>query len=172
MVTDFWPLEHPVAPRDLDLLACELSQIGLSASNNGAASPPPPAPPPRDASIANVTNCDDNSVGGTLRGPNKPLPPTPTGSSPSKDFCAEDSVLHAKRNSCDLSRPNMVKASSLPDQTPATASSDFGLGDSSSDSGADDHEFRTSARQPSGKKALLPIVSNSFLSAQFETPQG
>ncbi|XGW21730.1 hypothetical protein V3C99_004585 [Haemonchus contortus] len=149
-------------PEDLDRLACELSQIGLSASNSGAASPPPPAPPPRDASIANVTICDDTSVGGTLRGPNKPLPPTPTGSSPSKDFCAKDRVLHAKRNSCDLSRPNMVKASSLPDQTPATASSDFELGDSSSDSGADDHEFRTCARQPSGKKSLLPDVTSSF----------
>ncbi|KAK5986111.1 hypothetical protein GCK32_013655 [Trichostrongylus colubriformis] len=141
---------------------CELSQMGLSTGSAGAVSPPPPAPPPRDTSIANVTDDDDDSIGGTLRGPNKPLPPTPTGSSPPVDLGAQDTLLQAKRNNA-LSRPIMVKAASMPDQTSATASPEFGLGESSSDTEDDAHGLRASVRRPSGQNPLVPTVSTRFI---------
>lgn len=89
-----------VKPEDLDVLASELSKMGghhNGRSREESMSPPPPAPPPREASISSITDTID--VGeldngadaewddlkdimmngeGTLRGPNKPLPPTPT----------------------------------------------------------------------------------------------
>ncbi|KIH68525.1 hypothetical protein ANCDUO_01136 [Ancylostoma duodenale] len=102
-------------PEDLDALACELSRMGGSTGSNGSISPPPPAPPPRDTSIASVNDGDDDSLGGTLRGPNKPLPPTPTGGSPPTDICSQDTLPQSKRNSDVIARPSMVKAASMPD---------------------------------------------------------
>uniref|UniRef100_A0A7E4VN09 non-specific serine/threonine protein kinase n=1 Tax=Panagrellus redivivus TaxID=6233 RepID=A0A7E4VN09_PANRE len=91
-------------PEDLDVLANELSRMGQVQNGNGSsASPPPPAPPPRDASISSVpaalaaaaaaAEAHENGtlhrdeakvveIDGTLRGPNKPLPPTPSEASP------------------------------------------------------------------------------------------
>ncbi|PIO75917.1 CNH domain protein [Teladorsagia circumcincta] len=92
-------------PEDLDVLACELSQMGLSTGNCGGVSPPPPAPPPRDASIASVTDGDD--------------------------------------------------------QTSATASPEFGLGESSSDTEDDVHELRASVNSSlrgSGPLALPDLL--------------
>ncbi|CEF64237.1 Mitogen-activated protein kinase kinase kinase kinase 4 [Strongyloides ratti] len=95
----FRKLSEPVGrPEDLDVLASELNNIGLSGNNgktiigangqmNGNGSPPPPAPPKRDASINSTIPVHDDSSSlksdfdmdgeNTLRGPNKPLPPTP-----------------------------------------------------------------------------------------------
>uniref|UniRef100_A0A914WJE1 non-specific serine/threonine protein kinase n=1 Tax=Plectus sambesii TaxID=2011161 RepID=A0A914WJE1_9BILA len=149
-------------PEDLDALADELSRIGRhQVQQNG--SPPPPAPPPRDASIAStedtassssLTSPQDgtllasepvprplnarseiNADDGTLRGPNKPLPPTPTDQSPASETPGDDGTLIArKRSAADAAREHrrsrdmdaarqqhrhsgmMVKASSMPDQ--------------------------------------------------------
>ncbi|PAV72782.1 hypothetical protein WR25_15289 [Diploscapter pachys] len=97
-------------PEDLDALACELSRMGSSvvsvpvpvsiepthsahSAHSVSVSPPPPAPPPRDASIANIV-ADSDSLNGTLRGPNKPLPPTPT-----DGLSSEDTRLHSHSSS-------------------------------------------------------------------------
>ncbi|CCG58606.1 Protein CBR-MIG-15, isoform a [Caenorhabditis briggsae] len=93
-------ISHHAKPEDLDVLASELSKIGglrNGRSREESMSPPPPAPPPREASISSITDSVDVSetengadaewddlkdlmMNGesTLRGPNKPLPPTPT----------------------------------------------------------------------------------------------
>ncbi|KHJ98804.1 hypothetical protein OESDEN_01210 [Oesophagostomum dentatum] len=89
--------------------------MGGSAGNSGGVSPPPPAPPPRDASIASVNDGDNDSLEGTLRGPNKPLPPTPTGGSPPSDASNQDTLPQQKRNKDVALRPSMVKAASMPD---------------------------------------------------------
>uniref|UniRef100_A0A8R1E527 Uncharacterized protein n=1 Tax=Caenorhabditis japonica TaxID=281687 RepID=A0A8R1E527_CAEJA len=96
-------LSHHAKPEDLDALASELSKIGglrNGRSREESMSPPPPAPPPREASISTISDVVEVSEGrdrdreradgewddlkdsmngeDTLRGPNKPLPPTPT----------------------------------------------------------------------------------------------
>ncbi|EYB92546.1 hypothetical protein Y032_0192g1338 [Ancylostoma ceylanicum] len=157
-------------PEDLDALACELSRMGGSTGNNGSISPPPPAPPPRDTSIASVNDGDDDSLGGTLRGPNKPLPPTPTGGSPPTDICSQDTLPQSKRNSDVISRPSMVKAASMPDQPSATAPAEFGLGESSSDSEDDVHELHASVRRSSATNPLLPTVSSCRGTAPLAMP--
>ncbi|VDM13659.1 unnamed protein product [Wuchereria bancrofti] len=84
---------------------------------------------------------------GTLRGPNKPLPPTPTDQSPVSDIPGDDGTLlashkvngsvdHRRSNSDSLSRnrqSQMVKAASVPDQTPIAAEIIIGSGSSGSE---------------------------------------
>ncbi|VDN03074.1 unnamed protein product [Thelazia callipaeda] len=139
--------------QNLDVLANELTRMGRH-QQNGNYSPPPPAPPPRDASIMNADEASASHDGtllasepgsgqhenmleeGTLRGPNKPLPPTPTDHSPISDIPGDDGTLLASRKvngSIDVHRPNnsdslsktrqsqMVKAASMPDQTSSVA---------------------------------------------------
>lgn len=113
-------------PEDLDILANELSRMGHQQNGHSSSSPPPPAPPPRDASISSVpaamaaaasapdlespssdTLVNSESakvveVDGTLRGPNKPLPPTPNDHAP--DDGAEDGTLLASRKKRSTSR--------------------------------------------------------------------
>ncbi|KAK6763709.1 hypothetical protein RB195_024148 [Necator americanus] len=139
-------------PEDLDALACELSRMGGSTGSTGNVSPPPPAPPPRDASIGSVNDRDDDSLGSTLRSPNKPLPPTPTGGSPSSDICSQDTLPQPKRTSDVISRPSM--------QTSTTNHAEFGLGESSSDSSEDDvHDAHALIRRSSATNPLLPTMS-------------
>ncbi|VDK59295.1 unnamed protein product, partial [Cylicostephanus goldi] len=158
-------------PEDLDALACELSRMGGSTGNSGGVSPPPPAPPPRDASIASVNDGDDDSLGGgTLRGPNKPLPPTPTGGSPPSDISNQDTLPPQKRNKDVVLRPSMVKAASMPDQSSSTPPTEFGLGESSSESEDDVHELHASVRRSSATNPLLPTVSSSRCNAPLALP--
>lgn len=156
------PVLHPqqARPEDLDALACELSRMGGSSSEGGSMSPPPPAPPPRDTSIGNCAELDDDSPSGTLRGPNKPLPPTPTDHSATNGD--EDTLQHAvRRNGNGVVRP-MVKANSMPDQA-SSSPPEFGVGDSSSDSD-DEMELRASVRRPAGPNPLVPQGSTTSAS--------
>ncbi|TKR81037.1 hypothetical protein L596_014981 [Steinernema carpocapsae] len=130
---------------------------------DSSASPPPPAPPPRDASIMSSPSIPNshtdvsldgtlqsgNSLkgasrgsrksvievdNGTLIGPNKPLPPTPTDASPPNDSVpGNDGTLIASRRyrrgsndspaASNRNRLSMVgKASSMPDQHPLPVS--------------------------------------------------
>uniref|UniRef100_A0A1I8ERI9 Protein kinase domain-containing protein n=1 Tax=Wuchereria bancrofti TaxID=6293 RepID=A0A1I8ERI9_WUCBA len=133
-------LNGKVENQDLDVLANELTRMGRH-QQNGSYSPPPPAPPPRDTSIMSAVDeasgfHDDTLLvsesaleEGTLRGPNKPLPPTPTDQSPVSDIPGDDGTLlasykvngsvdHRRSNSDSLSRnrqSQMVKAASVPD---------------------------------------------------------
>uniref|UniRef100_A0A1I8E8F6 non-specific serine/threonine protein kinase n=1 Tax=Wuchereria bancrofti TaxID=6293 RepID=A0A1I8E8F6_WUCBA len=151
-------LNGKVENQDLDVLANELTRMGRH-QQNGSYSPPPPAPPPRDTSIMNAVDEASGShdgtllVGesaleeGTLRGPNKPLPPTPTDQSPVSDIPGDDGTLlashkvngsvdHRRSNSDSLSRnrqSQMVKAASVPDQTPIAAEIIIGSGSSGSE---------------------------------------
>uniref|UniRef100_A0A1I7X5Z9 Miff domain-containing protein n=1 Tax=Heterorhabditis bacteriophora TaxID=37862 RepID=A0A1I7X5Z9_HETBA len=125
----------------------------------GGISPPPPAPPPRDTSIGNVSDMDDDSLGSTLRGPNKPLPPTPTEQSPAAGDADGDGTLQQhRRNGAGVVRPIMVKAASMPDQAVCTPP-EFGMGENSSDSD-DDQDIRSSIRRPFGPNPLLPQGPN------------
>ncbi|CAI4232627.1 unnamed protein product [Auanema sp. JU1783] len=130
------PVLHQQQPRpeDLDALACELTRMGGFSAETGSVSPPPPAPPPRDASIGSSMDFEDEPSS-TLRGPNKPLPPTPLECSPHD---VDDGTLqHVKKS---VNRP-MVKAASLPDQG-INSAPEFGLGEDSSDSDDEDDDIK------------------------------
>jgi serine/threonine protein kinase len=124
--------------------------------HSSSSSPPPPAPPPRDASISSVpaalaaaaaaaasvngTDLESPSnetvitsesakvveIDGTLRGPNKPLPPTPNDHSPDSEMPIEDGTLLASHKKRSTSRTRespetrsrlsiLGKAASVPD---------------------------------------------------------
>ncbi|CAB3399969.1 unnamed protein product [Caenorhabditis bovis] len=100
---------HHAKPEDLDALASELSKIGgmrNGRSREESMSPPPPAPPPREASISTLADTVEEMMNGeeTLRGPNKPLPPTPTD--------IDNSILSESRRSLNGDRP-VIKAKSI-----------------------------------------------------------
>jgi serine/threonine protein kinase len=173
-------------PEDLDVLANELTRIGRH-QQKGSSSPPPPAPPPRDTSINSVqlmvnSNASNTSrlmnspvdgsllasepakiveVDGTLRGPNKPLPPTPSDITPDTEFPGNDGTLvdlhRRNRNGLDnIRRQNsnggspastdsrnrlsiVGKASSMPERTDQLRHAKIivGGGDSSSSGSAE-----------------------------------
>ncbi|CAD5233936.1 unnamed protein product [Bursaphelenchus xylophilus] len=102
-------------PEDLDVLASELNRMAnrlpnsSSSQANGSTSPPPPAPPPRDTSMAshnglgNGLSPEDTVLAsepaeGTLRGPNKPLPPTPDNGVDSDNDQEGTLMVHRRRN--------------------------------------------------------------------------
>uniref|UniRef100_A0AC35TNS9 Protein kinase domain-containing protein n=1 Tax=Rhabditophanes sp. KR3021 TaxID=114890 RepID=A0AC35TNS9_9BILA len=118
------PVSLAGKPEDLDALASELNRMGLPNSSgksivganghsNGNSSPPPPAPPKRDASISSAISSSfaDNSANstlrkvgpielnsdGTLRGPTKPLPPTPHEEDLEEDEVGNDGTLMVNR---------------------------------------------------------------------------
>ncbi|MFH4975248.1 hypothetical protein AB6A40_001957, partial [Gnathostoma spinigerum] len=157
-------------PEDLDVLATELTRIGRQQQKNSSSSPPPPAPPPRDTSMmgseeptsptdgtllasetARVPVRELDASNGTLRGPNKPLPPTPSDQSPSSDTPPEDGTLliaHRRNASgSDLVRrcngdsgsrnrlSQMVKAASMPEQAPLATEAEAGSNESTSSCG-------------------------------------
>ncbi|VDO59366.1 unnamed protein product [Onchocerca flexuosa] len=122
---------------------------------------------------------------GTLRGPNKPLPPTPTDQSPVSDIPGDDGTLlasHKVNGSIDHRRCNsdsssknrqsqMVKAASMPDQTPIAAEIIIDSGSSGSEGSGSSSEAspfdarknsnRTSSSAASGQRCgvmpdLLP----------------
>ncbi|KAH7728303.1 CRE-MIG-15 protein [Aphelenchoides avenae] len=184
-------------PEDLDVLANELTKIGRH-HQNGSSSPPPPAPPPRDASISSVpmalsasssvrlmgSPVDGSmrasvpakvvSVDGTLRGPNKPLPPTPSDITPDSDGPLDDGTLigmHRRNGSggvnirrqgssggspatSDRNRLSVVgKASSMPEHSDHHRHPKMVVGDSSSsgsgtvDSGSSPEESPADTRK-------------------------
>uniref|UniRef100_A0A915A886 non-specific serine/threonine protein kinase n=2 Tax=Parascaris univalens TaxID=6257 RepID=A0A915A886_PARUN len=182
--------------QDLDVLANELTRMGRHQDQNGSCSPPPPAPPPRDTSIMGAveenTPPHDGTLlasepalrhsvleEGTLRGPNKPLPPTPSDQSPASDVPGDDGTLlitHKRNSSADLARRNngdssahvrlsqMVKAASMPDQPPDAAEIIMGCTESSSSEGSNNSSPRGSpldarkstARTSGSRCAVMP----------------
>uniref|UniRef100_F1KTH6 non-specific serine/threonine protein kinase n=1 Tax=Ascaris suum TaxID=6253 RepID=F1KTH6_ASCSU len=182
--------------QDLDVLANELTRMGRHQDQNGSCSPPPPAPPPRDTSIMGAveenTSPHDGTLlasepalrhsvleEGTLRGPNKPLPPTPSDQSPASDVPGDDGTLlitHKRNSSADIARRNngdssahvrlsqMVKAASMPDQPPDAAEIIIGCTESSSSEGSNNSsprgsplDARKSAARASGSRcAVMP----------------
>uniref|UniRef100_A0A5S6PV73 non-specific serine/threonine protein kinase n=2 Tax=Brugia malayi TaxID=6279 RepID=A0A5S6PV73_BRUMA len=169
-------LNGKVENQDLDVLANELTRMGRH-QQNGSYSPPPPAPPPRDTSIMSTVDEASGSHDstllvnesaleeGTLRGPNKPLPPTPTDQSPLSDIPGDDGTLlashkvngsvdHRRSNSDSLSRnrqSQMVKAASMPDQTPTAAEIIIGSGSSGSDGSGSPDESPFDARKSNNR---------------------
>uniref|UniRef100_A0A183UT93 non-specific serine/threonine protein kinase n=1 Tax=Toxocara canis TaxID=6265 RepID=A0A183UT93_TOXCA len=183
--------------QDLDILANELTRMGRHQDQNGSCSPPPPAPPPRDTSIMGaveeITSPHDGTLlasepahrqslmeEGTLRGPNKPLPPTPSDQSPASDLPGGDGTLlvaHKRNSSADLARRSngesashnrlsqMVKAASMPDQQPEAAEIMMGCaaesssseGSNNSSPGGSPLDARKSASRASGSRcAVMP----------------
>ncbi|KHN82631.1 Serine/threonine-protein kinase mig-15 [Toxocara canis] len=126
--------------QDLDILANELTRMGRHQDQNGSCSPPPPAPPPRDTSIMGaveeITSPHDGTLlasepahrqslmeEGTLRGPNKPLPPTPSDQSPASDLPGGDGTLlvaHKLMEEGTLRGPNKPLPPTPSDQSPAS----------------------------------------------------
>ncbi|KAI6205164.1 hypothetical protein M3Y94_00761500 [Aphelenchoides besseyi] len=135
-------------PEDLDLLASELNRMGRLPNSSSvqpqAASPPPPAPPTRNTSITIDSHTNNTPVekhrhmdglvdgtllasepaifhsDGTLRGPNKPLPPTPADVTPDSDGGLNDGTLmlnrkHSRNNSqSSIRRRNSGSITDLP----------------------------------------------------------
>ncbi|CAJ0953463.1 unnamed protein product, partial [Mesorhabditis belari] len=175
------PLLHPqqARPEDLDVLAHELSRMG-GREGETSASPPPPAPPPRDASITSGFEQDEEAPG-TLRGPNKPLPPTPNEHTPDEEHHPENGTLLGRTNGNgnQLGRsPNqhrhMVKAASMPDSTTSTVearSPEFGIGgaDSSSDDEPHSDEDRHTRQNPLAMPDLLPNTPETRRPFQSES---
>ncbi|CAJ0584242.1 unnamed protein product, partial [Mesorhabditis spiculigera] len=168
------PLLHPqqARPEDLDVLAHELSRMG-GREGETSASPPPPAPPPRDASITSGFDQEEEGSG-TLRGPNKPLPPTPNEHTPDHEH-PENGTLLGQRNgrSPSQQRHHMVKAASMPDSTTSTVdarSPEFGVGhDSSSDDDQDSDDERIIRPNPLAMPDLLPNTPESRRTFQSES---
>lgn len=163
-------ISHHAKPEDLDALASELSKIGglrNGRSREESMSPPPPAPPPREASISSITDTIDVSetetgtdaewddlkdlmMNGenTLRGPNKPLPPTPTDGE-------NTLVSDARRNGNGSSGHGVYKAKSvLPEVRPGIISLDDD--DSDSDNEESNEPLMFKPINASSSRGALP----------------
>ncbi|KAI6191890.1 BMA-MIG-15, isoform a [Aphelenchoides bicaudatus] len=133
-------LSEPVLngrPEDLDVLANELNRMGRVPNSTTTASPPPPAPPARNTSILISMDSISNGVGhhiddtllasepasnsapaniyqadGTLRGPNKPLPPTPVDISPEFEEPNDGTLMIHQKHSRNGSQSNIRRNNS------------------------------------------------------------
>ena len=76
----------------------------------------------------NIKRYQFQEISGTLRGPNKPLPPTPTDSSPMEEDHPEEHGTLLGRNSGNGQPRHMVKAASMPDTAPVVVPAQFGVG--------------------------------------------
>ncbi|CAJ0584241.1 unnamed protein product, partial [Mesorhabditis spiculigera] len=97
---------------------------------------------------------------GTLRGPNKPLPPTPNELPPDHEHPENGTLRQRNGRSPSQQRHHMVKAASMPDSTTSTVdarSPEFGVGhDSSSDDDQDSDDERIIRPNPLAMPDLLP----------------
>ncbi|CAD6189198.1 unnamed protein product [Caenorhabditis auriculariae] len=138
-------------PEDLDALASELSKMGglkKGLSREESTSPPPPAPPPRESSISTIADSIDVEVGGdeTLRGPNKPLPPTPTEH--------ENTVISDIRRPINGER-QITKAKSISEVRPAVLQVDDDI-DSDSDNDDGNEPLMFKPINASSSRGALP----------------
>ncbi|CAI2356357.1 unnamed protein product [Caenorhabditis sp. 36 PRJEB53466] len=151
-------ISHHAKPEDLDALASELSKIGGLRNGRGreeSMSPPPPAPPPREASISTINDTVDDIMlngEGTLRGPNKPLPPTPTDGE-------NTLVSDGRRNGNGVER-SVFKAKSVSEVRPGIISLDDDDSDSDNEEGNEPLMFKP-INASSSRGALPDLLPKS-----------